>query len=155
MLTWLRAIFAPPQPLGAPRLVRAFQPGDPTASNGPVIAGPDCWRIDSLEQKSLTLFDLRRPVFCDCLLTYRAELRCESPQATAWLELEAHLPERGPVGTKGYHHTLQGDNQWRLFEISLPVLGPGAPDLVRLNLGTEGPGPIEIRKVKLLATPMG
>jgi len=147
-------MFAPPQPLGAPRLVRAFRPGDPTASNGQVIAGPDCWRIDSRGRKSLTLFDLRRPGFCDCLLTYRAELRCGCPQTTAWLELEAHLPERGPVGAKGCHHTLHRHNQWRLFEISLPVLGPAPADLVRLNLGTEGPGPIEIRKVKLLATPM-
>jgi len=143
---------SPPRSIGAPRLIRSFGPGDPTASPSRLPFDNGAWRLDCHERESVNLFKIRDIGVLDRLLTYRAELRSENLVSPACLELLAHIPGRGELRSKGYHHAFQGDHEWRFFEVSLLVGGPHAPDLLKLNIASEGPGTIWIRNVKLLAT---
>ena len=154
MFAWLRALLAPPQPIGPPKLIRTFSLSDLPSERERLKLDAESWRCDCRGKESVSLFKVRNPRVESCLLTFRTELRSENLQEPACLELLAHLPGRGQIGSKGFHHAFQGNHPWHPFEISLPLRKGDRPDLLKLNIATGGPGTVWIRNVMLLATPL-
>ena len=59
---------------------------------------------------------------------------------------------RGEFYSKGFHHAVKGDNDWASYETSY-FLKPGQPpDLIKLNLDSEGQSKVWLRKPELLST---
>lgn len=153
MLSWLRSLFKPPQPAGPPRRLRAFGADRPITQDG-VTADEGGWRIEAREARTVRLFEVPDPGAEGCLLTYRARLKTADTRGRVYLELWCRLPGRGEFFSKGFHHAVTGTTDWASYETPFYLKAGQRPDLLKLNVVTEGAGTVWIREVELLSTPL-
>jgi len=135
--------------------MRSFSPSAPTISKDSVVPESDRWRITgSGETQTVRLFEVIDPGVEHCVLTYRAQLKTESLEGKAYLEMWCRLPERGEFFSKGLHNAVQGTNDWASYEIPFFLRRGQKPDLLKLGLVMEGAGTLWIKDVQLLQTPL-
>ena len=154
MLGRLRSRFRPPKPAGPPETLRTFGPVDQPIATDRVSPDGDGWRIDARDAGPVELFEVRDPGVEQCLLTYRAEIRTDSLEAGAYLEMWCRLPGRGEFFSKGLDRKVKGTTGWASHEVSFRLEAGQRPDLIRLNVAFDGPGTLWLRGVELQKAPL-
>lgn len=154
MLSRLRSLFRGPQPAGPPETVRAFGPADTPITHDGVAEDEGGWRVSFSESRSAALFEVTEPGVEQCLLTYRAQLKTEDAQGRVYLEMWCRLPGRGEFFSKGVHQAAKGTTEWASYETPFFLKAGQRPDLVKLNLASEGPATVWVKNVELLKTPL-
>ncbi|MDJ0628648.1 MAG: hypothetical protein QNJ44_10350 [Rhodobacter sp.] len=155
MFNRLKAMFRAPQPAGPPETVSAFGPDAATIARDTVTAADGAWCVAVKGERSVPLFEVpMAPGSGGAMLTYRARMRAQGLQGTAYLEMWCRLPGQGRFFSKGLDNALSGTSGWAEFEIPF-YLRPGQnPDLVQLNLFAAGTGQVWIKDIALLRTPL-
>jgi hypothetical protein len=151
MSNWLLARFG----VGAyesrvPRLVRAFTPADPTLSRDGIQVDDKGWMIDSQGDQVVRLFEVPDPGVENCVLTYRAAMKCEDLEGRAYLEMWCRLPGRGEFFSRGIHQAIKRSTDWSSYEVLFRLKKGQRPDLVKLNVVIEGRGKVWVRSVELI-----
>ena len=154
MFEWLKSLFQGPQPAGPPRELKSFTTSDSPINKESIVAESDAWCVRCTEKQTLRLFEVVDPDVERCLLSYRAQLKTESVQGRAYLEMWCRLPGKGEFFSKGFHHAVKGTNDWASYEIPFYLKRGQKPDLVKLNVVFEGSGTLWIKNVQLLQTPL-
>jgi len=114
----------------------------------------DAWVADCKKGQTIRLFEVPDPGVEDCMVTYRAQLKCEGLKEPAYLEMWCRLAGRGEFFSRGLENPLTGSSGWASFEIPFFLKKGEKPDLIKLNLVTKGPGKIWIKDIKLLKSPL-
>jgi hypothetical protein len=143
----------PQDPTKIPRLLRAFDSGDATLARDGITAEGPGWRIDAQEEQVVRLFEVADPEVENCMLTYRANMRCEDLKGRAYLEMWCRLPGRGEFFSRGVFQAIRRTTDWSTYERPFRLKKGQRPDLIKLNLVVEGQGTVWIRSVELLAMP--
>jgi hypothetical protein len=86
MLGWLKSLLSP-QPAGQAHLLRRFGMADPTITVDGVVAEADLWRIDSITERTVHLFEMPVSGLERCILTYRAQIRTIDSLGRVYLEM--------------------------------------------------------------------
>ena len=152
MLKWLKSWFQVPEPVGPPQALRQFGPADTPISEDGVSAETDGWRIAAPGSKTVRLFEVADPGVGNCLVTYRAQLKTENLQKGAYLEMWCRFAGRGEFFSKGFHHRVNGTNDWASYETPFYLKKGQRPDLIKLNIVLEGSGTVWLRNLELLKT---
>jgi hypothetical protein len=153
MAGWLTPFGIGEDPTKIPRLVRAFGPDDPTLSRNGITVDGKGWRVDSGEAQVVHLFEVADPGVDNCMLTYRAAMRCENLTGRAYLEMWCRFPGRGEFFSRGLRQAVKRTTDWSSYETPFRLKKGQRPDLVKLNLVVEGQGTVWIRSVELLEMP--
>jgi hypothetical protein len=154
LLRWLKSLFKQPEPAGPPEPVRVFGISDQPLTRDDVARDEDAWRIDFQEERSVRLFEVEEPGVEQCLLTYRAQVRTANAQGRVYLEMWCRVAGRGEFFSKGIHHAVEGTTDWASYEIPFFLRRGQRPDLIKLNVVSEGPGTVWIKDLELLRTPL-
>lgn len=133
--------------------IRRFSTADLTLSRDSVTVEDDGWLVDAPEQQVVRLFEVAEPVIENCLLAYRATMKCADLQGRAYLEMWCRLPGRGEFFSKGLAQAIQGTTEWASYEVLFRLKKGQRPDLIKLNLAVEGRGRIWLKDVELSSTP--
>lgn len=155
MASWFKSIRRVSRPAGPTQTLRRFDTADPTLSRDCIVVDEDGWRIDAREAQTVRLFEADVPPVEQCLLTYRARMRCADLAGRAYLEMWCRLPGRGEFFSRGLHQAIKGTTDWGSYETPFRLEQGQHPDLVKLNLVVEGHGAIAVKDVELLMTPLG
>jgi hypothetical protein len=155
MLDWLKSLFRAPKPSGPPETLRVFGPADTPLTRDGVAPYDGGWQIEALEGRTVRLFEVPDPGAEQCLVTYRATMKCEGLEGRAFLEMWCRIPGRGEFFSKGLNQALSGSVDWASYEIPFYLKKGQRPDLVKLNVVVEGRGQVAIRDVELLTTLLG
>ena len=154
MINWLKSIFARPRPSGPPETIRLFRSTDRTLSQDSVTVAQDAWLVEAREGQTIRLFEVQAPQAEQCLITYRAKMKCEGLSGPAFLEMWCRLPGRGEFFSKGVNQAVQGTTDWASYEIPFYLRKGQCPDLIKLNVVVEGRGKLWLKDVHLLKTPL-
>ena len=154
MFEKLQSMFKAPQPAGPQTELRSFKISDVTITGESITVENGTWRLNVTKPQTIRLFEVANPRVEKCLLTYRAQLKTENLQGKAYLEMWCRLPGRGEFFSKGLRNAVKGTNDWASYEIPFYLKEGQKPDLIKLNLVSEGSGTIWIKDIKLLQTPL-
>ena len=154
MLNRLKSLFKSAKPAGPPETLRAFSAGDTTMTLDGVSAESDSWRIDSPEARTVRMFEVSDPGVEQCILTYRAHLKTLDAKDRVYLEMWCRFPGRGEFFSKGFQQALKGTTDWASCETPFFLRAGQRPDLVKLNIVSEGPSTVWARDIELTMTPL-
>ncbi|MGH9554248.1 MAG: hypothetical protein ACRD2Y_00365 [Terriglobales bacterium] len=156
MLSWLKSLFKPAQPLGPPVSIRKFGPSDRPISNDAVRAdmgtNDDAWRIEVPAGVTVRLFELPISGLEQCVLTYRAQMKTADVEGGVYLEMWCAFGG-SEYFSKGFHHKAKGTNDWTSVQTPFFLKKGQSPDLLKLYLTFEGRGTVWIKDIELLKTP--
>lgn len=154
MFDWIKSMVIPPEPAGPPKPLREFVPADAIINQDSVTLQDDILAVEVAEESSVRLYEVHEPEVDNCLLTYRAELKTEDAAGRVFLTMWCRFLGRGEFYSKGFHHAVKGTNDWASYE-TLYFLKPGqTPDLIKLNLESEGQSKVWLRNMELLYAPL-
>jgi serine/threonine protein kinase len=131
-----------------------FDTSDKPITQDGVSVEKDGWRIQTTEQRTVRLFEVVNPNIEDCQVLYRAKLKCENLNGTAYLEMLCRFPDGGEAFSKDLLHTLRGTIDWSSYETPFFLQKGERPDLIKLNVVIEGTGTVWIKDVSLRKTPL-
>jgi hypothetical protein len=151
MLGWLKTLMSP-QPAGQAHLLRRFGTADPTITLDGVVVAADHWRIDSVTERTVHLFETPVSGLERCILTYRAQIRTIDSLGRVYLEMWCRIPGRGELFSKGFQHAVTGGSDWAACETPFFLKAGERPDLIKLNVVCAGT--VLIRGIELLHTPL-
>ncbi|MBI4463375.1 MAG: hypothetical protein HY647_01615 [Acidobacteria bacterium] len=154
MWNWIKSLFQVPEPAGPPQLLRRFAISDRILTQDGVSVASDGWRMESTEKRTIRLYEVSEPGVEQCILTYRAQIKTANLQKGAYLEMWCRFPGRGEFFSKGLHHRVKGTTEWASYETPFYLRKGQRPDLVKLNLVTEGRGTLWLRNVELFQAPL-
>ena len=154
MLDWLKSVVTPAQPSGPPQVLRSFTAHEPTIDEGQTSLSDETLRVDFSGESSIRLYEIDAPSVENCMLTYRAEFRTENLTARTYLEMWCRFPGRGEFFSRGIATAVKGTNDWATYETPFFLKKTQSPDLIKLNVASEGEGTIWVRKIELICTPL-
>ena len=154
MFDLIKSMVSPPEPAGPPRPVRIFKAADAIINQDSVTLENDLLLVEVAQESSVRLFEVHEPEVDNCILTYRAEFKTKDALGRVFLTMWCRFPGRGEFYSKGFHHAVKGANDWASYETPY-FLKPGqTPDLIKLNLESEGQSKVWLRNPELLCTPL-
>ena len=154
MLDWIKSMVAPPQPAGPAQPLRVFGPADAIINQDAVTLEDDSLVVEVAEESSVRLFEVHEPEVDNCILTYRAELKTEDASGRVFLAMWCRFPGRGEFFSKGLDNAVKGTNDWASYETPFFLKSGQTPDLIKLNLTSEGQSKVWLRNIELLYTPL-
>src|SRR5262249_21810490 len=131
-----------PEPTGPVQTLRAFSLGEPTITRDCVHADHGAWRIEVTGAQTVRLFDVKDRGVEQCMLTYRADMKTEAMRGCASLEMWCRIPGRGEFFSKGLQQKASGTTDWTSYTTPFYLKKGQRPDLIKLNLVTEGNGTV-------------
>lgn len=152
MLGWFKSLLSPQPAAGGARLLRRFGMSDATITVDRVIAEADLWRIDSITERTVRLFEMPVSGIERCILTYRAQIRTIDSVGRVYLVMWCRVPGRGEFSSKGLQHAVTGGSEWAACETPCFLKAGERPDLIKLNIVCAGT--ILVKGVELLHTPL-
>ena len=152
MLGWFKSLLSPQPAAGPARLLRRFGMADATITVDGVVAETDLWRIDSITERTVHLFEMPVSGLERCILTYRAQIRTIDSLGRVYLEMWCRIPGRDEFFSKGLQHAVTGGSDWAACETPFFLKAGEHPDLIKLNVVCDGT--VLIRGVELLHTPL-
>lgn len=153
MFTWLRNLFAHPEPSGPPRLIQAFENTQPTISSSSINADGEGWLIECSDTQTIRLFEIDPGDIENGMVTYRAQLKSDDVPGRGYLEMWCQFAGQGEFFSKGLHNAIEGNNDWACYEIPFYLKKKQNPNLIKLNLTIEGSGKLWIKDIELSFTP--
>jgi hypothetical protein len=154
MLKFLASLFKAPQPSGPPQTIRVFRTADPTITRASIEVHQDAWLLDAKKPETFRLFEVNDPEAQECLIIYRATIKCDELVGRAFLEMWCRFPGQGEFFSKGLHQTVSGTTGWASYEIPFHLKKGQQPDLIKLNVAVEGIGKVWLQDIELLKTPL-
>ena len=151
MLEWLKSLVSP-QAGGQVHVLRRFGTADPTITVEGVVAESDLWRIDSITERTVHLFELPVSGLERCILTYRAQIRTIDSLGRVYLEMWCRVPGRDEFSSRGLQHAVTGGSEWAACETPCFLNAGERPDLIKLNVVCAGT--VLIKGIELLHTPL-
>ncbi len=127
---------------------------DPTITKDGVTVDGDSWRLECSQPRTFRLFEIPDPDVEQCYLALRAQMRSENLDGRAYLEMWCRMPARGDFFSKALTSAVEGTNDWICCEAPFYLKKGQKPDLIRINVTTEGPGTVWVKGVHLHGTPM-
>ena len=152
MLGWFKSLLSPQPAAGPARLLRRFGMADATITVDGVIAETDLWRIDSITERTVHLFEMPVSGLERCILTYRAQIRTIDSLGRVYLEMWCRVPGRDEFSSRGLQHAVTGGSEWAACETPCFLKAGERPDLIRLNVVCAGT--VLIKEIELLHTPL-
>ncbi|OGD22921.1 MAG: hypothetical protein A2W03_03140 [Candidatus Aminicenantes bacterium RBG_16_63_16] len=107
-------------------------------------------RVTVTEPSIIRLFETGPLDIEEATLVYRARLRTENAQGNVYLEMWCRFPGIGELFSRGLQSPLRGTNDWTTQEIPFFLKKGTKPDVVKLNVVSEGAGVIWIDDIRLL-----
>ncbi len=117
-------------------------------------AGRGSLRIIVTEPSIIRLFELSDINIENAALIYQARLRTENAQGNVYLEMWCHFKGRGEFFSRGLQSPLKGTTDWTIEEIPFFLKKGEQPDLVKLNVVSEGRATVWIDDVRLIRRPL-
>lgn len=155
MLEFIKSLFNVPRPAGPPQRMSSFTTSDPTIGQDGITAeGDGSWRIESLGNQTIRLFEIEAPKVDQCIMTYQADLRTQDIRKRTYLEMWCRFPGQGEFFSKGFHHAQKGTNDWSTCQTIFYLKAGQTPDLIKLNVVLEGGGKLWLRNIQLMKTPL-
>jgi hypothetical protein len=111
-------------------------------------------RVDAASPIRVLLFETGDIDMEDARLIYRARLRTENLDGSAYLEMWCVFEELGEYFSRALHAPLSGANDWTTQETPFLLERGQNPGNVKLNLVVEGTGTVWIDDVRLLRAPL-
>ena len=111
-------------------------------------------RVTAARPRVVRLFALENPGVDDCLLVWRARLRCEALRRRVFLETWVRLPGTDEYFGRGLESAIGRTTDWREAQAIFRLEKGQVPDRVRLNLVIEGEGKVWIDDVRLTVAPL-
>ena len=111
-------------------------------------------RIAADAPRVVRLFEVPDPDVEDARLTYRARLRSEDLEGTAYLEMWCRFAAKGEYFSRGLQSALSGTVDWTSHETPFFLRAGENPDLVKLNLVVNGRGTVWIDDILLVKGPL-
>jgi hypothetical protein len=111
--------------------------------------GQGSLRISVAEPSIIRLFEVSGISIENAALIYQARLRTENAQGSVYLEMWCHFKGQGEFFSRGLQSPLKGTTDWTTEEISFFLKRGEKPDLVKLNVVSEGPATIWIDDIRL------
>ena len=152
MLKRLRSLFRTPRTVGEPHLLRRFEPPEKTITVDGVNIEGDAWCLHFEGPRTLRLFELTEPGIEKCSVTYRAEMKSDGIEPGAYLEMWCRFPGLGEFFSKGLHTKIRGTTEWASYEIPFLLKEGQRPDVIKLNVVSEGQGTLWLKNVEVLST---
>jgi hypothetical protein len=112
--------------------------------------GQGSLRITVTEPSIIRLFELGDINIANAALIYQARLRTENAQGNVYLEMWCHFKGQGEFFSRGLQSPLQGSTDWTTEEIPFFLKKGEHPDIVKLNVVSEGPATIWIDDIRVL-----
>src|SRR5574341_829559 len=152
VLSKLKSLFQQPSPAGPPETLRKFGSSDEPLTRDGVSADEGGWRMDIAGERSVRLFEVPEPGIEQCVVTYRAEVKTADAEGRVYLEMWCRFPGRGEFFSKGLQQAVTGTTVWASHETPFILKKGQRPDLIKLNLVSEGRATVWLRDVELLKT---
>ena len=148
-----------PQVVEARRYALDSREGVITASSVAVDStiaseGAASLRVDAASPTRILLFETGDIDVEDGRLIYRARVRTEDLDGSAYLEMWCVFEELGEYFSRALHAPLSGANDWTTQETPFLLERGQNPGNVKLNLVVEGTGTVWIDDVRLLRAPL-
>jgi hypothetical protein len=112
--------------------------------------GQGSLRITVMEPSIIRLFEVSDISIENAALIYQARLRTENAQGNVYLEMWCQFKGQGEFFSRGLQSPLKGTTDWTTEEIPFFLKKGEKPDLVKLNVVSEGPAMIWIDDIRLL-----
>ncbi len=159
MLSLLRSLFAPPTPAGPTETFRSFGRADRPITAATLDPADDSWHFALGANETLRLYettldpaDLGAGAW---LLAYRAQLRAQSLDGSAYLQMWCGFDGRGEFFSKGLDRRISGTCGWTNFEAPFFLKRNQRPSRIKLEIQSEGKGGhLWVRNVALTKTPL-
>jgi len=107
-------------------------------------------RIDAAAPVQIRLLELNNIDVEKAVLIYRAKLRSENLDGTAYLEMWCRFPGMGEYFSRNMATPVTGTTEWTSEETPFYCLKGQRPDLVKLNLVVAGTGTVWIDDIHLI-----
>jgi hypothetical protein len=112
--------------------------------------GSGSLKVTVTEPSVIRLFETDPQNLEEATLVFRAKLRTENAQGNVYLEMWCRFPGKGEFFSRGLQSPLRGTIDWTTQEIPFSLKKGDKPDLVKLNVVSEGPGVIWIDDIRLI-----
>ena len=121
-----------------------------TITEDAVATDEGAWCVDTPGETPIRFFEIDEPGVDNCLLTYRADLKTEDASGKVYLEMWCRFPGRGEFFSKGLNHAVKGTNDWGTYEVPFFLKTGQKPDLIKLNVASEGQARVWVKNLELL-----
>lgn len=111
-------------------------------------------RLTATQPTSFRLFETGDLDIEDALLLYRASIRTERVEGSAYLEMWVQVPGFGEAFSRDLQTPLSGSNEWSTEETPFFLQAGQNPENVRLNLVIDGRGTVWIDDIRLTRGPL-
>jgi hypothetical protein len=139
--------------------------GDAVADTQRVQPQSDGWRVTVEPQgllarllgraQSVRLFEIADPRVQQCLVVYRAKLKPEDLNGSAYLEMWSRLNGREYFSKGfGFGQVTSKAIDWQTYETPFLLKKSEVPDLFRLNIAVKGSGNVLIKDVEVVYAPL-
>jgi WD40 repeat protein len=151
---WAARRGSPPDPIGAPRVLRAFSRAQALAAPG-LTRDADGLRIETKEkERSVLLFEVARPKVEEGLLLYRARLKADGNRGRALLEVRCRFPRAGEFTVRQFWPESVAGKDWARRTLPFRLEKGERPDRVQLAVSVEGPGTVWLDDAELAFAPL-
>lgn len=154
MFEKLKKMFKAPQPAGPPETLETFPITGKTITQDGVEQTAEGLRLSASGATTFRLFEYPISDVEQCMLTYRAQIRCEDLEGKGYLEMWCRLPGKSEFFSRGLAQRITGTCDWASYETPFYLKAGQKPDLLKLNVVTKGAGVIFIKDIEVLKTPL-
>jgi uncharacterized protein (TIGR03067 family) len=118
-----------------------------------LVEDDGAWRIATSQERVVRLYEVQPPLE-DCLVTYRARIKCANLTGKAYAEMWCRFPHGGEAFSRGLMNPLSGTKDWTTVETRFLLQKDEQPDLLKLNVHVEGAGTVWIKDIELWQAPL-
>jgi len=111
-------------------------------------------RVDAKEPITVPLFEVTDVDVENATVIYQASLQSENLDGKGFLEMWVRIPGKGEFFSRGLDRPITGSMSWMMVATPFFLQAGQKPDLIRLNLITQGKGRVWIDDVHLMRGPL-
>ena len=117
-------------------------------------AGNGSLRVDAHEPVTVSLIAIDDIDIENATLVYRAKLRTENLQGSAYIEMLCSFEGMGEYFSRGLQSQLSGNTEWKTVETPFFLKKGENPESVKLNVVVNGAGTVWIDDIELFKKPL-
>jgi hypothetical protein len=135
------------------RVINTFGTGYKTITRDGITEEDGTWRIETKKERLVRLYEVQPPLE-DCIVTYRAKVKCANLDGKTYLTLYSRMPFGGEFFSKGIASAISGTRDWITVEIPFMLQKDDRPDLWKLCLQVDGAGTVWLKDIELWQAPL-
>jgi hypothetical protein len=135
--------------------IKTFSPPDKPITQDGLSVDQGGWKIESRAGRTIRLFEVTPNAGLEqCMVLYRAKIKTEKAERRVYLEMWCRVPGIGEAFSKGFNTAVTGTTDWKTYEIPFLLEKGQQPDLIKVNVVTEGKGTVWVKDVELSRSPL-